>query len=158
MNEAAIIAAVRKSVRVKASVERAFEIFTARLNDWWPANHGIGEKPIAKDFLECRLGGRWIELSESGKETVVATVIGWEPPTRLVLQWQVNEHWKPDPSMRSEVDVRFIADGPSATIVDLVHHKFETMGAAAGTSMRKDVDGGWPGLLELYVKAAERGA
>jgi hypothetical protein len=29
------------------------------------------------------------------------------------------------------------------------------MGAEAGASMRKDVDGGWPGLLERFVKEAE---
>jgi hypothetical protein len=31
------------------------------------------------------------------------------------------------------------------------------MGAEDGMSMRKDVDRGWPGLLERYVKEAERG-
>jgi hypothetical protein len=58
--------------------------------------------------------------------------------------------------MKSEVDVRFAADGPDATLVELLHHKFETMGATAGASMRKDVDGGWPGLIERYVQEAER--
>jgi hypothetical protein len=51
--------------------------------------------------------------------------------------------------------VRFVADGPEATRVDVLHHKFETMGAEQGASMRKDVDGGWPGLLELFVREAE---
>ena len=57
--------------------------------------------------------------------------------------------------MRSEVDVRFTADGPEATKVELLHHRFETMGAEAGASMRKDVDGGWPGLLERFVREVE---
>jgi hypothetical protein len=30
------------------------------------------------------------------------------------------------------------------------------MGAEAGASMRKDVDGGWPGLIERFVQEAER--
>ena len=60
--------------------------------------------------------------------------------------------------MKSEVDVRFIADGPDATLIELVHHKFETMGAEAGASMRKDVDGGWPGLLQRFIAEAERDA
>ena len=58
--------------------------------------------------------------------------------------------------MKSEVDVRFTADGPNATNVELVHHKFETMGAEAGASMRRDVDRGWPGLIARFVAEAER--
>jgi hypothetical protein len=58
--------------------------------------------------------------------------------------------------MKSEVDVRFVADGPDATHVELLHHKFETMGAEAGASMRRDVDGGWPGLMQSFVEEAER--
>jgi hypothetical protein len=73
-----------------------------------------------------------------------------------VLVWQVNAQWKPDTAMKSEVDVRFTAEGPDATFVELLHHKFETMGAEAGASMRKDVDRGWPGLLERFAQEAGR--
>jgi hypothetical protein len=58
--------------------------------------------------------------------------------------------------MKSEVDIRFSAEAPDATRVELVHHKFETMGAEAGASLRRDVDGGWPGLIERFAKEAER--
>jgi hypothetical protein len=34
--------------------------------------------------------------------------------------------------------------------VDLEHRKFEQMGAESGEKMRKDVDGGWPGILERF--------
>ena len=57
--------------------------------------------------------------------------------------------------MKSEVNVRFTAGGPDATLVELLHHKFETMGAEAGVSMRKDVDRGWPGLMERFAREAE---
>jgi len=70
----------------------------------------------------------------------------------------VSAQWKPDVEMRSEVDVRFTADGPNATRVDLVHHKFETMGAEDGAKMRADVDGGWPGLMQRFKEEAERAA
>jgi uncharacterized protein YndB with AHSA1/START domain len=75
-----------------------------------------------------------------------------------VFVWQVDAEWKPDAAMKSEVDVRFTAEGPDATRVELVHHKFETMGAEAGASMRNDVDRGWPDIIERYARAAERGA
>jgi uncharacterized protein YndB with AHSA1/START domain len=158
MNEATVIAAVRKSVRVKAPIDRAFDVFTTGLTRWWPHNYGVGKKPIAKVLMEPRLGGRWLEISEDGTETSVATITLWEPPHRLIMVWQINAQWKPDTTVKSEVDVRFRAEGPDATLVELMHHKFETMGAEAGASMRVDVDGGWPRLLERFVNEAERGA
>jgi uncharacterized protein YndB with AHSA1/START domain len=151
-----MIAPVRKSIRVEAPLTRAFEVFTAGLTKWWPHNHGVGKQPIAKVLLEPKLGGRWVEICEDGAETTAAIIITWDPPHRLVLLWQVNARWKPDTDMRSEVDVRFVADGDHATRVDLVHHKFETMGAEEGASLRKDVDGGWPGLMQRYKEEVER--
>jgi uncharacterized protein YndB with AHSA1/START domain len=58
--------------------------------------------------------------------------------------------------MQSEVDVRFTADGPDATLVDVVHHKFETMGAEDGAALRQDVAKGWPGLVDRYAQVAEQ--
>ncbi|WP_020176052.1 SRPBCC family protein [Methyloferula stellata] len=151
-----VIEPVRITIKVKAPIDHAFEVFTAGLTRWWPANHGIGNRPIEKVLMEPRLGGRWLEFAEDGTQTVVATIIHWEPPHRVVLLWQVNAQWKPDAAMKSEVDVRFTPDGADVTNVELVHHKFETLGAADGASMRKDVDGGWPGLLEKFALESER--
>jgi len=156
MNEAVTIAPVRKTVHVKAPIEHAFEVFTSGLTRWWPNNHGIGKKPIQKVLMEPRLGGRWIEIAEDGTETSAATIILWEPPHRFVMVWQVSAQWKPDITMKSEVDVRFVAEGREMTRVELLHHKFETMGAEGGTAMRNAVDGGWPGLLQRFVAEAER--
>src|SRR5437016_13141774 len=156
MSTTTVLAPVRKSVRVKAPIAHAFEVFASGLTRWWPHNHGIGKKPIKKVMMEPRLGGRWLEIAEDGSETSVATIILWEPPHRFVMVWQVNAQWKPDLAMKSEVDVRFTAGGPDATAVELVHHKFETMGPDAGASLRKDVDGGWPDLMERFAQEAER--
>ena len=156
MTKTIMIAPVRKTIRVKAPLKHAFEVFTSGLTRWWPHDHSVGKQPIAKVLMEPRLGGRWLEISKDGTETPVATITHWEPPHRLVLLWQINAKWKPDVTMKSEVDVRFTADGPNATHVELVHHKFESMGAEAGASMRNDVDGGWPGLIERFAKEAEQ--
>ena len=156
MSEHVAIAPVCKTVHLKAPIDHAFDVFTSGLTRWWPFDHGVGKQPIAKVMMEPRLGGRWLEISADGTETTVATITVWEPPHRLVLIWQINARWKPDFNMKSEVDVRFTADGPEATTVELTHHKFETMGAEAGTSMRSDVDRGWPGLLERFAREAEK--
>ena len=155
MTIAVKIAPVRKSIRVNATQARAFDVFTSGLGRWWPRDHGIGNKPMKAAVMETRLGGRWYELAEDGTQANVGRIIVWEPPQRFVMTWDINSHWKPDTTISSEVEVRFIADGANATRVELEHRKFEQMGAEAGESMRKDVDGGWPRLLELFRTEAE---
>ena len=149
------IAPVRKSIRVNASQAHAFDVFTSGLGRWWPRNMGIGRMPMKAAVMETRLGGRWYELAEDGSQATVGKIIVWEPPQRFVMTWEINSQWKPDSTIGSEVEVRFIADGANATRVEVEHRKFEQMGAEAGASMRKDVDGGWPGLLERFKTEAE---
>ena len=150
------IAPVRKSIRVKASQAHAFAVFTSGLGRWWPLEHGIGKTPRKAAVMETRLGGRWFELAEDGTETTVGKIIVWEPPRRFVMTWDINSQWKPDTTVGSEVEVRFLADGADATRVELEHRKFELMGAEGGEKMRKDVDGGWPKMLERFAAEAER--
>lgn len=149
------IAPVRKSIRVNASRDHAFEVFTSGLGRWWPRDHGIGKTPRKGAVMETRLGGRWYELAEDGTETTVGKIIVWEPPQRFVMTWDINSQWQPDSTVSSEVEVNFIAEGTNATRVELEHRKFEQMGAEPGEKMRKDVNGGWPGLLEIFKSAAE---
>jgi len=154
MTTAVRIAPVRKSVRVNVSAERAFSIFTSGIGRWWPHDHGIGKKPFTP-IIETRLGGRWYELAEDGTQTNVGKIVAWEPPTRFVVTWDINSQWKPDTTVSSEVEVKFIPDGANATRVELEHRKFERMGAEPGEVMRQSVDGGWPGMLERFKSEAE---
>jgi hypothetical protein len=71
------------------------------------------------------------------------------------MLWHMTAQFKADSSIQSEVEVRFAADGPEATCVDLVHDKFENLGAGEGAIVRAAVDGGWPGRLQRYAKEAE---
>jgi uncharacterized protein YndB with AHSA1/START domain len=155
MKATVTIAPVRKSIRVNATAAYAFEVFTSGLGRWWPRNTGIGKTPMKTAVMETRLGGQWYELAEDGSRANVGKIIVWEPPRRFVMTWDINSQWKPDTTVSSEVEVRFIPDGANATRVELEHRKFEQMGAEAGESMRKDVDGGWPGLLERFRQEAE---
>jgi uncharacterized protein YndB with AHSA1/START domain len=154
MSASISIPPVRKTIRVAAERERAFDVFTAGLGRWWPRTHGIGPSPMRDAILEGRVGGRWYELGEDGTKSPVGTVLVWEPPQRVVIGWQISSQWQyePDPDRMSEVEVRFVPDGPGATRVELEHRHFERMAGDGGASMRKDVDSGWPGLLDLYAK------
>src|ERR1700694_791183 len=149
------IAPVSKSIRVNATAAHAFEFFTAGLSRWWPIDHGIGKTPRKAAVMEAQRGGRWYELAEDGTQTTVGKIIVWEPPRRFVMTWDINSQWKPDSTINSEVEVRFIAEGANATRVELEHRKFEQMGAEAGESMRNDVERGWPGMLERFKQHVE---
>ena len=155
MTSTITIAPVRKSIRVNAAQAHAFEVFTSGIGRWWPRDATIGTAPMKMAVLEPRLGGRWYELGEDGSQAKGGDILVWEPPQRFVVSFFINSNWKPDVTVGSEVEVKFLADGPDATLVELEHRKFEQMGAEAGEKIRRDVDGGWPGMLEHFRREAE---
>lgn len=152
------IAPVRKSIVVAVDAKRAFDVFTARIDRWWPKTHGIGNAPVRESVIEGRVGGRWLQRCEDGSEVTTGHVLVWEPGRRFVVSWEISADWKPDAraAFASEVEVRFLEETPSSTRVELEHRNFERMGADAGEKMRKGVDGGWPGLLQLYAAEVSR--
>jgi uncharacterized protein YndB with AHSA1/START domain len=149
------LAPVRKSIRVQANQARAFEVFTSKLDRWWPRKATIGSAPMKTAVIESGVGGRWYEIGDDGSRADVGRILVWDPPHRLVVRWEINGRWKPDTTVGSEVEVRFVADGANATLVELEHRNFERLGAEAGATVREHVDNGWPGILELFGKEAE---
>jgi uncharacterized protein YndB with AHSA1/START domain len=149
---------VKKSIVVNTSVERAFELFTAGFDSWWPRSHHIGKSPMKQALIEGRVGGRCYSTQEDGTDCPWGQILTWEPPHRFVLAWQITHEWgfQPDLSKSSEVEVRF-TPVPGGTRVDLDHRHFERMGPE-GETMRTGVSGpgGWSGLLDLFKARAER--
>ena len=61
--------AVRKTITVAAPQQRAFDVFTAGMSDWWLRDsHFIGEQSPDAVVIEPRAGGRWFERSPDGTE------------------------------------------------------------------------------------------
>ena len=151
------IESVRKSVTVRATQERAFEVFTAGFGDWWPlASHHTGGEEAVTAVVEPRAGGRWFERAASGAESDWGRVLVWEPPSRVVFAWHLDAdfHFDPDPEKATEVEVRFVEDGDS-TRVELEHRLLERFAARAPETRRAlDGDGGWLGILGEFAKIA----
>jgi len=151
MTRTITVAPVRKSVSVKATPERAFEIFTAGMSRWWSRQYSINKSPIKDIVVEPKAGGRWFERGEDGSECQWGKVLSWEPPSRLLLAWQITPSFSYDPDLVTEVEVRFIAEA-SGTRVEL-EHRLDGYDTAA-EDMFKVFDGGWQGLLESFAKDA----
>ena len=123
-------ATVRQEIAVDAPVDRAFRVFTERLDEIKPREHNMLGVDIAETVFEPRAGGRIYDRGTDGSECEWASVIAYEPPDRVVFSWNVSPHWQieTDPARRSEVEVRFIAESPGRTRVELEHRHLDRHG------------------------------
>jgi hypothetical protein len=158
-------AVVIKSVRVKASKERAFRVFVEQMETWWPATHHIGKDAFDLIVVEPRVGGRWYERNVQGAECDWGTVLGWDPPNGVRLSWHVGPgHDSPDwvadmdITKASEVEVRFTALDAGTTIVELFHSHLERHGEG-WEQLRAIFDGpgAWVTILESFASAMDAG-
>lgn len=133
---------VRKSIEVSVPPERAWEAFTAEIGAWWPTDtHALSPGEVAELVLEGRVGGQWYELTTTGARNLVATVLAWEPPALLRVEWQVSG----DPT--TEIEVRFTPCG-TGTRVELEH------GGWPDEERRGSYDEGWEMVLGRYAAHA----
>jgi uncharacterized protein YndB with AHSA1/START domain len=153
--------AVRKSIVVKASPERAFHVFTAGFDSWWPRGHHlIDGSDLDHVAIEPHVGGRCYEVTQDGRTCTWGRVLAWDPPHLLVHTWEIQPDWgvvPPEGGPASTVTVTFTeVDG--GTRVYLVHAGLEIHGAGWQT-MRDAIDGeqGWNGMLVAYRAVAEAG-
>jgi len=147
---------VRKHLVVDAPCARAFEVFTAEFDSWWPPSHHIGKADLLAAVIEPRVGGRWYEKGVDGSECEWGRVLAWEPPTRLVLSWQLNGQWEldADPSHASEIEVHFTPEGDTRTRIDFEHRHIERSVYAAQLRDGVDSPAGWTGLLARFAEKA----
>jgi len=150
--------AVHKSITVAAPQQRAFDIFTSGMTDWWlRESHRIGAVVPEAVVLEPRAGGRWFERAPDGTECDWGRVLEWDPPARVRLAWHLDADWQyePDPARSTEIDVQFISEGPHSTRVELVHRGLEVHGdRSQEVHAAIDSPGGWSGLLARFAEAA----
>jgi uncharacterized protein YndB with AHSA1/START domain len=121
---------VRTSIVVEAPVERAFSVFTEDIGSWWTPGHHIIQVELAEMTFEPRVGGHVIDRGVDGSECRWARVMAYEPPTRLVISWDINLQWQleTDPARTSEIEVRFVAESPTRTRVEIEHRHLDRHG------------------------------
>lgn len=108
------------SLRVRATPERAFAVFTGEIGLWWRPNRLFsftGGPPGALRF-EPGLGGRFVETLPGGETFEIGRVTAWEPGRLLAFSWR-QASFAPD--QVTQVEIRFEPVGDETRIT--VEHR-----------------------------------
>jgi uncharacterized protein YndB with AHSA1/START domain len=145
---------IRTEVVVEAPIGRAFRTFTEDFDRIKPRGHNMLEADIDESVFEPREGGRVYDRGVDGSECQWARVLAYEPPQRIVFSWDISPQFQieSDLAKTSEVEVRFIAETPERTRVELEHRNLDRHGE--GWQGERDTvggEGGWPLYLERFA-------
>ena len=154
MTQQAQATSVRHEIVVDAPIERAFSVFTEDFGSFKPREHNLLTVDIAETVFEAHEGGHVYDRGVDGSECRWARVLAYEPPDRDVISWAISPAWQieSDPDRASEVEVRFTAETPERTRVELEHRNLDRHGDG-WEGVREGVDSGegWPLYLQRYA-------
>ena len=97
--QAANTTSVRTSIVVKASVERAFEVYTQELDRWWPPDHHLLSAELAKELPVSRpaVSQHLKVLKEAGlvfdRAVGSRRIYGIDPDGVAVLRAYLDRFW-----------------------------------------------------------------
>ena len=152
-------APIRHSIVVEVPIAHAFKVFTEDFGSFKPREHNILAVPIAETVFEPYVGGHIYDRGVDGSECRWARVLAYEPPSRLILSWDLNPRWQieSDPDRTSEWEVSFTAESDSRTRVEIVHRNLERHGEG-WESVRDGVgsEQGWPLYLRRFHDLCSR--
>jgi uncharacterized protein YndB with AHSA1/START domain len=155
MSTQAAETSVRSSIVVEAPLARAFSVFTEGIGSWFPAEYNLLDTEIVERVFEPRVGGHVYDRGADGSECHWARVLAYEPPARVVISWDISPQWQieTDVTKASEVEVRFVAQAPDRTRVELEHRNLDRHGEG-WEQARESVggEGGWPGCLRRFAE------
>jgi len=115
------------ALRVDASPDKAFDVFTREIGSWWQPNplfHFTPRSPGAVRF-EGQAGGRFVEELPNGKVFEIGRIKVWEPGARLVFGWRPATF---KPGQDTEVEIRFEPIGEE-TRVTVEHRGWDSVPA-----------------------------
>jgi uncharacterized protein YndB with AHSA1/START domain len=157
MSPQATATSVRNSIVVEAPLERAFSVFTEGFGSFKPPEHNMLPVDIEETVFETHVGGHIYDRGVDGSECRWARVLAFEPPDRVVFSWDISPQWQieADPDKASEVEVRFVAESPGRTRVELEHRNLDRHGEG-WEGVREGVHGdqGWPLYLDRFAEQA----
>lgn len=126
---------VSEQVRVRATPQRAFDVYVGHIDDWW-LRQGTYRYSFAPPTtepahirFEAGLGGRFYEEFADGSIHDIGTITTWNPPHEFAYTWK-----EPQWPEETTVHVAFVADGDH-TEVRVTHSGFRSKESADGYAL-----------------------
>jgi uncharacterized protein YndB with AHSA1/START domain len=117
------MSAVIVSLRVRATPQEAFAVFTEEIAAWWKPNGLFQLTPLGDGVLRFEDAERLVATLPNGKEFEIGRVTAWAPGERLAFTWRQASF---TPQQSTHVDVRFAAVGDE-TRVTVEHRGWDTI-------------------------------
>lgn len=170
-NELATDTSIVAEVTVDVPAERAFEVFTWGIADYWldrmtlAGNIGIANE-TTKPILELSTDGRLYERTQLesdygpyGVEFEWARVVAFQRPQFIHISWRVNgDHtFNFDPERAAQVHITFVPTNENQTRVKVDARDFDKLGDnwEAAHYVQSSEEFGWPAQLESFKKNVE---
>jgi uncharacterized protein YndB with AHSA1/START domain len=144
---------VIREIVVPVPIDVAFAGFTGRFGDFKPPEHNLLGGPIAETVFEPHVGGAIVDRGADGSECRWARILAYDPPARVIFSWDIGPTWQleTDHANTSEVEVRFVAEAPDRTRVELEHRHLDRHGPGWEGVRGGIADAqGWTLYLERY--------
>jgi hypothetical protein len=135
-----------KSVVLPLAPIAAFELFTRKIGEWWPADRRHTQDPTSEIFL--LESGRFYERARDGREVELGYVRSWELPKRILLDFFIAT----GPEKPTEVEIAFAADGGGTRVT--VTHRPKPASEALWTERAPRYERSWDVVLAALFRAA----
>ncbi|MDF2120088.1 SRPBCC domain-containing protein [Roseiarcaceae bacterium H3SJ34-1] len=134
-----------KSVVLPLSAAAAFQLFTQKISQWWPADRRHSQDPTSEIFL--LESGRFYERSGDGREVELGHVRSWDFPSRILLDFFIAT----SPEQPTQVEITFATLG-RGTEVTVVHGP-KPSSEALWTQRAPRYERSWDAVLAGLVQA-----
>jgi uncharacterized protein YndB with AHSA1/START domain len=135
-----------KSVVLPLAPQAAFDLFTDRISEWWPADRRHTQDPQSEiSLLET---GRFCERARDGREVELGRVQSWDRPTRIVLDFYIAT----GPDKPTEVEIAFTAEAGGTRVT--VTHRPKAESAGLWNERAPRYEKSWEIVLAALAQAA----
>ncbi len=135
------------SVVLKRDLERAFDLFTSRISDWWPMGHRPTHDPAS--VITLAEDGTFRERASDGREIELGRVRRWDRPFALTLDFYLGT----GPQQPTEVLVTFEPVPDGTRIV--VRHQPLPDSADLWSARVARYQASWPLVLEALRSSSD---